>query len=138
MKCASIILSIVLSVMAVCQVRAADIEEKKITITAHRGGAALAPENTLAAVRLGMELGVDYIEIDIHQTADNQLVVCHDMTIDRTTNGRGKICNMTLDEIRSFNIVYCDSVTDLKIPTLDEVLALVDGKTKLLIEIKKK
>lgn len=109
-----------------------------LTVVAHRGGAALGPENTLLTIAKGMAAGADMIEIDIHQTADGQLVVCHDQSIDRTTDGTGLIRELTLDEIRSHNIVDEDgNVTDLKIPTFDEVLELVNGKVKLLVEIKR-
>lgn len=110
----------------------------RLTVVAHRGGAALGPENTLLTIARGMAAGADMIEIDIHQTADGKLVVCHDQSIDRTTDGSGLIRELTLDEIRSHNIVDEDgNVTDLKIPTFDEVLELVDGKVKLLVEIKR-
>lgn len=113
-------------------------EIKRLIVVAHRGGAALGPENTLAAIKKGMEAGADMIEIDIHQTADGKVVVCHDQSIDRTTTGKGLIRDLTFDEIRSFNIVDKDgNVTDQKIPTLDEVMDLIDGKTKLLVEIKR-
>jgi len=109
-----------------------------LIVVAHRGGAALGPENTLRAIERGMASGADMVEIDIHQTADGKVVVCHDESIDRTTNGKGLIRDLTFDEIRSFYIVDKDgNVTDQKIPTLDEVLDLIDGKVKLLAEIKR-
>ncbi|MDD4141625.1 MAG: glycerophosphodiester phosphodiesterase family protein [Bacteroidales bacterium] len=112
--------------------------DDNIMIIAHRGGAGLAPENTIAALKKGMEANADYLEIDIHQTADKRLVVCHDRSINRTTNGKGKISDMEADEIRSFRIMDGNTITDYTIPTLDEVFQFVNGKTKLLIEIKKK
>lgn len=113
-------------------------EMKRLIIVAHRGGAALSPENTLAAIERAITEQADMIEIDIHQTADNQIVVCHDESIDRTTDGSGLIRNLTLEEIRRHSIVDAQgNVTDLKIPTLDEVMDLVNGRTKLLIEIKR-
>lgn len=113
-------------------------EIARLIVVAHRGGAALGPENTLLAIERGIASGADMVEIDIHQTSDGKVVVCHDESIDRTTNGRGLIRDLTFEEIRGFNIVDKDgNVTDQKIPTLDEVLDLIDGKVKLLVEIKR-
>ncbi len=110
----------------------------RLIVVGHRGGANLGPENTLLAISRGIAAGADMIEIDIHQTRDGKLVVCHDQSIDRTTTGHGLIRELTLDEIRSFDIVDSQgNVCDLKIPTLDEVLDFVDGRVKLLVEIKR-
>ena len=68
-------------------------------VIAHRGGAGIAPENTLAAFRRSYELGVDVLELDVRFTADGELVVIHDSTVGRTTNGTGKIAELTLDEL---------------------------------------
>lgn len=113
-------------------------EIKKLIVVAHRGGAALGPENTLLTIEKGIAAGADMIEIDIHQTLDGKLVVCHDQSIDRTTNGKGKIRDLTLDEIRKYRILDSNgNVTDQTIPTFEEVLDLIDGKVKLLVEIKR-
>lgn len=113
-------------------------EIDNLIVVAHRGGASLGPENTLLTIERGMAAGADMIEIDIHQTLDGHLVVCHDQSVDRTTNGSGLIRDLTLNEIRSLSIVDSDgNITDQKIPTLDEVLDLVNGKVKLLVEIKR-
>lgn len=111
---------------------------RSILIIGHRGGADLAPENSLLCIEKGINTGADMIEIDIHLTKDSNLVVCHDQTIDRTTNGEGRIAEMTLDEIKHFNIIdHEGNETNEKIPTLDEVLKLVNKRCRLLIEIKK-
>src|SRR6476659_4577433 len=65
----------------------------------HRGAAGHAPENTLAAVRQGIELGVDFVEIDVRRTADGVLVALHDATVNRTTNGRGRVDALSLGEV---------------------------------------
>ena len=107
-------------------------------IVGHRGGAALGPENTLTCIERGIAAGADAIEVDIHLTKDGQLLVCHDQTVDRTTNGNGKICNMTMDDISRIKVVDAQGrLTDEHLPTLDEVLSLVDGRCLLLIEIKR-
>lgn len=66
----------------------------------HRGAAGHAPENTLAAIQKGIELRVDFVEIDLRRTADGMIVVLHDATVNRTTNGRGRIDRLSLSEVR--------------------------------------
>ncbi|MCR5820966.1 MAG: hypothetical protein K6F94_08505 [Bacteroidaceae bacterium] len=107
------------------------------TVVGHRGGASIGPENTLLCIERGIEAGAEMIEIDIHLTKDGQLLVCHDQTVNRTTNGKGRIRDLTLAEIKRLNVVYKGKVTDEKLPTLDEVLDLVHGRCDLLIEIKR-
>jgi glycerophosphoryl diester phosphodiesterase len=107
---------------------------------AHRGasGQGLAPENTLASFEKAIEVGVDAIEIDVHLTADNQVVVIHDRTVDRTTDGSGPVDTMTLNEIRELSAGgwYDASFADQKILTLEETLDLVGWRSLLLIETK--
>ena len=73
---------------------------------AHRGGALLRPENTLLAFEHGLSFGADALELDIQQTRDGELVVIHDPTVDRTTNGNGAVASFTLDELRHFDAGY--------------------------------
>jgi len=75
-------------------------------VFAHRGGAALAPENTLAAFERGLSLGADGIELDVHLSRDGVVVVHHDMTVDRTTNGRGAVSAFTADELARLDAGY--------------------------------
>ncbi len=115
------------------------ITHKDFTVTGHRGAAGLAPENTISAMQAALDAGVDMIECDIHLTKDNVVVVCHDTSIDRTTTGKGKISDLTIEEVKSYNIVDSNGeITNLKIPTLDELLEFINGRTELLIEIKRK
>lgn len=112
---------------------------KELVITGHRGGAALGEENTIECIKRGMATGASSIEIDVHITADNYVVVCHDNTVDRTTNGTGAINDMTLEQIRELRIVNAEGeVTEQQIPTLEEVLETLDGNVELLLEIKRK
>ena len=120
------------------------IDLKNMEIIAHRGGASIGPENTLACFRKGIRAGADMIEIDIHLTRDGQIVICHDESINRTTTGKGKIRNLTFDEIRKCQALDADgNVTDQKVPSLDEVFNLLvqtretGNPCKLLIEIKR-
>lgn len=119
-------------------------ELKDMEIIGHRGGASIGPENTLACYKKGIEAGADMIEIDIHLTKDNRIVVCHDQSINRTTNGKGLIRELTLNEIRQYRCLDADgNVTDQQVPTLDEVFDLMletraaGNPCKLLIEIKR-
>jgi len=110
---------------------------KNLLIVAHRGFSAKYPENTLLAFRKAIDLGVDFIEIDVHETKDGELVVIHDHTLERTTDGKGYVKEKTFREIREFDAgKWKGKFEGVKIPSLDEVLALVTGKIKLMIEIK--
>ena len=100
-------------------------------ITGHRGAAKLEPENTRLSFQKAIELGVDQIETDVHLTKDNHLVIIHDATVDRTTNGHGAIADLTLQEIRQL-----DAGKGERIPILGEVIELVRGKVILQIELK--
>lgn len=111
-----------------------------LKVVAHRGGALLGNENSISCLSNGIELGSDMVEIDVHLSADGELIVCHDPTIDRTTNGKGAIEDMTLDSLRTFRILDAKTgePTDEMLPTLGEVLALIDGRCGLLLEVKRK
>jgi len=99
---------------------------------AHRGASTQYPENTLLAFRKAIEQGVDALEIDIHRTADDELVVLHDSTLERTTNGRGNVCDHNLQEIRQL-----DAGQDEKVPLLTEVIQLArESQIRLCVEIK--
>ena len=114
-----------------------NINMKSIDIVGHRGAADLAPENTLEAINQGILNGASIIEVDVHLTKDLEVVVCHDGTINRTTNGKGKITDLTLNEIKTFNIVDGeDNITTLKVPTLYEVINMIGDRATILIEIK--
>lgn len=100
-------------------------------IIAHRGASAHAPENTIAAFQLALEQGADGIELDVMLSKDDQLVVIHDATVDRTTNGTGKVRDLTLDELKKL-----DAGNGEKIPTLTEVFDHFGGKFLINIELK--
>ena len=99
----------------------------------HRGASGEAPENTLYAIRRALEQGADGVEVDVHATCDGQLVVIHDATVDRTTDGCGPVAEMTLEAVRSLNAGGGE-----KVPTLWEVIRLVAGRAWLNIELKAK
>lgn len=105
---------------------------------AHRGASGIAPENTMAAFDLALQLRADFIEFDVQLSRDNQLVVIHDTRLDRTTNGSGLVRAFTLEELKLldaggwFNKRYQTE----KIPTLKEVFTRYKGLMNFLIEIK--
>jgi glycerophosphoryl diester phosphodiesterase len=97
----------------------------------HRGARAYEPENTLRSFKKALELGVDAIEFDVRKTRDNHLVVIHDADVKRTTNGKGLVADLTLKEIKELSTEKGE-----KIPTLEEALDFLDGKVKILMELK--
>ena len=107
-------------------------------ITAHRGGAREAPENTLAAFQNAIDQGADWVELDVQQTADGVLMVMHDANLKRTTGLDKEFWQVTYDEIKDLdNGSWFDpAFADQRICTLEEALALCKGKIKLNIEVK--
>ena len=114
-------------------------------VVAHRGASRQAPENTMEAFRLGVEAGADAIELDVHLTADGQLAVIHDDTLDRTTDRTGSVVSQTMDAIREADAGAEFPGPDgdhpfrgrgLTVPTLPEVLAWLPETIGLVVEIK--
>lgn len=115
-------------------------------IVAHRGASRRAPENTMEAFRLGVEDGADAIELDVHLTADGQLAVIHDATLDRTTDRTGDVRSLTMDGIREADAGatfvrpgdsgYAFAGRGLTVPTLSEVLEWLPDGIGLVIEVK--
>ena len=97
----------------------------------HRGNPDEFPENTLASFKSAIEIGVDVIECDVHLTADGELAVIHDHTLERTTNGKGPVARNTMAELEQL-----DAGGGEKIPRLEEVLQLARGKVGVAVEIK--
>lgn len=110
----------------------------KPLIIAHRGASGSAPENTLAAFRKALAEGADVIECDVRLTKDKEIVVIHDATLRRTTNGRGYVLDHTVEELQTLDAGawFHRSFAGERIPTLREVLECVDGKVGMNIEIK--
>lgn len=110
---------------------------------AHRGGAALAPENTLAAFRSGIAHGADALELDVHLSHDGRLVVIHDPTVDRTTNGSGIVADLSMAQLKALDAsarFEGPFAGPQEIPTLEEVLELLaapgNERVGLQVEIK--
>lgn len=114
-------------------------QDKPATLlAAHRGGAALWPENSLLAFRNAIALGADFIEFDVHLSRDGELVVIHDPTLERTTTGAGPVKDRTVAELKALRLKdRTGAVTEETVPTLDEVVAVAaQGKRRMLLEIK--
>ncbi|WP_337042317.1 glycerophosphodiester phosphodiesterase [Emticicia sp. 17c] len=96
-------------------------------VSAHRGNSKLAPENTLATFKSVLAMGVDYIEIDVRTTKDGQLMILHDGTLNRTTNGEGPMKNFTFDELKKLSAGkgFHETFQNERIPTLQETTQLV-------------
>lgn len=114
-------------------------------IVAHRGASAQAPENTLEAFRLGVAAGADAIELDVHLSADGQLAVIHDDTLDRTTDATGAVASMTMEQVQQADAGarfagpqddYPFRGRGLTVPTLPEVLDWLPDGLGLVVEIK--
>lgn len=108
-----------------------------IMVVAHRGDWRFAPENSIRAVTNALKMGVEVVEIDVQKTKDNELIVMHDKTIDRTTTGKGRVAELTLDSIRNvFLRNGAGMSTKHKVPTLREMMVEIKGKP-LLVNIDK-
>jgi glycerophosphoryl diester phosphodiesterase len=108
-----------------------------VTVVAHRGDWRNHPENSIPAFQSCIDMGIDMIEIDVQRTKDGKLILMHDPTVDRCTNGKGKVADLTYDEIQKLRLLpqHNAAATRNHIPTLEEVLILCKGK--ILINIDK-
>jgi glycerophosphoryl diester phosphodiesterase len=115
-------------------------------VVGHRGASAHAPENTMESFRLGRELGADAVELDVHLTADGELAVIHDETLDRTTDRTGRVAELTMAQVREADAGATFSREGdsgqpfagrgLRVPTLVEVLEWLPDDAGMVIEIK--
>jgi glycerophosphoryl diester phosphodiesterase len=110
-------------------------------VIAHRGDPAHRPENTLASFESALAVGADLVELDIQRTRDGRVVVIHDGTLDRTTDGRGQVGERTLAEVKAVSAGYTERFgsryASERVPTLAEALDLLRGRTRVMIEMKK-
>ena len=108
-------------------------EDNTILVAAHRASHSKYPENSLEAIRHTIEIGADIIEIDVRSTLDGQLILMHDGTIDRTTNGEGDVESITFSRIRTLQLSGSDKRYVYHVPTFTE--ALMEAKGKILVDI---
>lgn len=113
------------------------MENKKPVIIAHRGASAYAPENTMAAFRKAVELSADGIELDVKCSKDGEIVIIHDQSLDRTTNGHGKVIETNLKDLRDLDAgsFFSDEFSEEKIPILREVLEEFSNRIFINIEL---
>ncbi|MHC2991012.1 glycerophosphodiester phosphodiesterase [Pontibacter sp. HJ8] len=105
-----------------------DADSEKVMVVAHRGDWRNAPENSLLAIQLCIDMGIDMVEIDVQQTKDGHLVLMHDKTLERTTNGKGKVADWTLDSLKTLSLKNgLGRTTHHKIPTLEEAMLVAKG-----------
>ena len=107
--------------------------EKDFLLISHRGASHYEPENTLRSFRRALDMGSSAIEFDVRKSFDGHLVVIHDRTVDRTTDGTGTVSGKTLDELKSL-----DAGCGERIPTFEEVLENFGGRCGLVVELKEK
>jgi glycerophosphoryl diester phosphodiesterase len=107
-------------------------------VIAHRGASSYAPENTIAAFDLALQMGAHHLELDVHLTRDDYLVIIHDDTVDRTTNGAGPVASQTLAglQVLDAGAWFGEAFVGAHIPTLAEVLTRYHGRVHLHIELK--
>jgi len=107
-------------------------------VVAHRGDHVDAPENTIAAYELGIQHGVDFVEIDLRTTKDSQLVIMHDATVNRMTNGNGKVSDLSFAEIRQLKLAdkTRPGLGEHQVPSFEEVLKVCRGKIGIYLDYK--
>ena len=112
-------------------------DTEQILVVAHRGDWRFAPENSLAAIEHSIAVGVDVVELDLQMTKDSVLIVMHDGTLNRTTTGKGKVSEWTVDSIKTLKLKNgCAIKTMHSVPTLEE--ALLAAKGKVLVNLGKR
>ena len=104
----------------------------------HRGASAAAPQNTLAAFRRALEFGADGVELDVHLSLDGAVVVIHDFTVDKTTDGAGRVSQKTLAQLKALDagVKFSPQFAGERIPTLSEVFDALEGKLLVNVELK--
>jgi glycerophosphoryl diester phosphodiesterase len=134
------LLFLITSVLLVAPARGADLPQTThpFVVIAHRGDRLAAHENTLTAFRKAAEAGIDFVEIDVRRTADDHYVLMHDSTVDRMTDGRGKVSELTLEIIRGLKVrdTRRPQIPPDRVPTFEEVLATIKGKVNVYLDFK--
>jgi glycerophosphoryl diester phosphodiesterase len=111
---------------------------RRIKVIAHRAAHETAPENSLAAIREAIRLKIDYVELDVRQSKDGALVLMHDGSVDGTTNGRGRVADLMLAELRELRLrTRSGAASDTeRLPTFEEALAACRGKIGIYVDNK--
>jgi len=116
----------------------ASAQTRQVVAISHRGEHLFRPENTMPAFQEAIRVGADFIEVDVRTTKDGKLILSHDATVDRCTNGTGKVADMTFDEIEALDagIKRGPEFARTRIPTFDEVLDLAGGRIGIYVDVK--
>ena len=133
-----LLISFFLNVMSEALYNTAIEQNREIDVIAHRGLPFEAPENSLEGIEKAIEKKCKFIEIDVHQTSDGAIVLLHDFTLDRTTKLTGLIKNHSLSQIEEYNTKVKNGMIEngVKLPLLNEVLELVNGRANVIVEVK--
>lgn len=115
-----------------------DAQRRPLQVIAHRGAHLAAPENTLPAIEAAIEMGADYVEVDVRSTADGRLVLMHDPDVDRTTDGTGFVCDLTFDAIERLDAGSWAGgrFARTRVPSLEEALEVARGRAVLILDWK--
>lgn len=137
-RCFVVVVLLAVLVLPFANVVAAGEKPHKVMNIAHRGASGYAPENTIAAFDKAAEMKADYFELDVQMSKDGELVLIHDTTVDRTTDGTGRVGDLTFEELRQLDAGswFDPSFAGERIPTLEEALDRYRGKIGILIELK--
>jgi glycerophosphoryl diester phosphodiesterase len=113
-------------------------QTRRVVAISHRGEHLHHPENTMPAFQTAIDQGADFIEVDVRTTSDGKLILSHDNTVDRCTNGKGEVSKMTFDELRALDagIKTGPEFVGTKMPSFDEVLDLARGKIGIYVDVK--
>jgi glycerophosphoryl diester phosphodiesterase len=113
-------------------------QSRRVVAISHRGEHLQRPENTLPAFQEAIRVGADFIEVDVQTTSDGKLVLSHDATVDRCTNGKGRVADMTFEQVEALDagIKKGPDYAGVKVPTFDQVLDLARGKIGIYVDVK--
>jgi glycerophosphoryl diester phosphodiesterase len=112
--------------------------QAQVVAISHRGEHLVRPENTIPAFEEAIRVGADFIEVDVQTTSDGMLVLSHDGTVDRCTNGKGEVAKMTFAEVEALDagVKRGEQFAGVKVPTFDQVLDLARGKIGIYVDVK--
>ena len=115
-----------------------EIKTKDIIVTGHRGASGHAPENTLSAMRIAIEMGAEFSELDVQETADGEIILLHDSSLKKTSGVDKDIWEVNYADLKGLDVGswFSEEYKNEPIPTLQEAINLVKGKMKLNIELK--
>jgi glycerophosphoryl diester phosphodiesterase len=133
------ILSIIFLFLIPLMSSASSSKEGVVEVVVHRGANALAPENTIASADSALAHGANWIEVDVRRSKDGVLFNLHDETLDRTTNGKGKLSDMKSSKVRKLDAGawFSSKFIGMSIPTIAEMLAHLQGKAKVFFDVKR-